>query len=85
VKGGRQSGLRFGYSQIANPVHLIRKGSYARSRAAWLMGRNLAMNVLRALHPEAHIDRRGRLAGNFEAMRDLLRGRLAPERIELLP
>lgn len=85
VKGGRQSGRRFGYSQIANPIHLLRKGSYAWSRAAWLMGRNIAMNLLFALRPEAHIDRRGRLAGNVTALGDLLRGRLAPERIELLP
>lgn len=85
VKGGRQSGLRFGYSQIANPVHLLRKGSYAWSRAAWLMGRNIAMNLLFAWRPETHIDRRGRLAGNVTALRDLLCGRLAPERIELLP
>ncbi|NEU14266.1 glycosyltransferase family 2 protein [Methylobacterium sp. BTF04] len=82
TKGGRQSGLCFGYSQIANPVHLVRKGSYAWPRAAWLMSRNLGMNLVRASRPEPHIDRRGRVAGNFAALRDFLRGRLDPERIE---
>lgn len=81
VKGGRVSGRRFGYSQIANPLYLVRKGSYAPSRAAWLMGRNLAMNLLRALRPEPHIDRRGRVAGNVRAVADLCAGRLHPSRI----
>ena len=81
VKGGRVSGRRFGYSQVANPLYLVRKGSYAPSRAAWLMGRNLAMNLLRALRPEPHIDRRGRVAGNVRALADLCAGRLHPARI----
>lgn len=84
VKGGRQSGLCFGYSQIANPVHLVRKGSFAARRAAWLMGRNVAMNLLKLGRPEPHVDRRGRVAGNLAALGDLLRGRLRPERIESL-
>lgn len=84
VKGGRQSGLCFGYSQIANPVHLVRKGSFAARRAAWLMGRNVAMNLLKLRAPEPHVDRRGRIAGNVAALADLLRGRLRPERIESL-
>lgn len=85
AKSGRQSGRRFGYSQIANPIHLLHKGSYAWSRATWLMSRNIGMNLLFALKPEPHIDRRGRLAGNLFALRDLVLGRLAPERIETLP
>ncbi|GJD53508.1 hypothetical protein OPKNFCMD_6284 [Methylobacterium crusticola] len=85
VKGGRQSGRRFGYSQIANPVYLVGKGSYAWPRAAWLMGRNIAMNLARAATPEPHIDRRGRAAGNARALADLVRGRLHPTRIADLP
>ena len=84
VKGGRQSGLCFGYSQIANPLYLVRKGSYAWHRAAWLVSRNVAMNVLRATKSEPHVDRRGRVAGNLAAFADLLRRRLRPERIESL-
>ncbi|MGY2046795.1 glycosyltransferase family 2 protein [Methylobacterium sp. JK268] len=81
VKGGRQSGRRFGYSQVANPLYLVGKGSYALPRAGWLMGRNLAMNLLRGLRPEPHVDRRGRLVGNLRALADLARGRLHPGRI----
>lgn len=84
VKGGRQSGLCFGYSQIANPIYLVRKGSYVWHRAAWLMSRNVAMNLLRSARPEPHVDRRGRLAGNAAAFADLLRRRLDPERIDSL-
>ncbi|MCE4225134.1 glycosyltransferase family 2 protein [Methylobacterium sp. C25] len=84
VKGGRQSGLCFGYSQIANPLYLVRKGSYVWHRAAWLMSRNVAMNLLRSARPEPHVDRRGRLAGNAAAFVDLLRRRLDPERIDSL-
>ncbi|GJD64268.1 hypothetical protein MPEAHAMD_4449 [Methylobacterium frigidaeris] len=85
VKGGRQSGRRFGYSQIANPLYLVGKGSFAWPRAAWLMARNIAMNLVRSLRPEPHIDRRGRVAGNVRALADLVRGRLHPTHIVRLP
>ena len=49
--------------------------------ALGLMGRNLAMNLLRSLRPEPHIDRRGRIRGNLAALVDLARRRLRPDRI----
>jgi GT2 family glycosyltransferase len=81
MKSGRQSGLRLGYSQIANPVYLVRKGSFAWRRAMGQIGRNIAMNVALSLRPEPYVDRRGRLRGNVIAIRDLARGRLHPRRI----
>ena len=81
VKSGRTSGLRLGYSQIANPVYLARKGSYAWRRALVSMGRHLAINAVRSLHPEPWVDRRGRLRGNLLALWDLLRGRCDTRRI----
>lgn len=81
VKQGRTPGRRLGYSQVANPVYLFGKGSYSFGRAARSVGRNVAMNAVRSIQPETYIDRRGRLRGNALAMIDLLRGRLAPERI----
>lgn len=81
VKSGRTSGLRLGYSQIANPVYLARKGSYEWRRALWSMARNLGANLLHAPVPERYIDRRGRLRGNLLALADLLRGRCDPRRI----
>lgn len=80
VKHGRQSGERFGYSQIANPVYLMRKHTMSSGRALWLMARNAGMNLVRGFGPEAYVDRRGRLAGNVRALLDLLRLRLHPRR-----
>jgi GT2 family glycosyltransferase len=81
VKSGRQSGLRLGYSQIANPVYLVRKGTLAWSRALRQMGRNIAMNLVFSVRPESYVDRRGRLRGNIKALWDLLRRKLDPERV----
>jgi GT2 family glycosyltransferase len=81
IKTGRVSGVRFGYSQIANPVYLIRKGSISSKHAWNLMCRNLAANCLRSLHPEPWIDRKGRLKGNIMALLDVVRGRSSPSRI----
>lgn len=81
VKGGRQSGRRLGYSQIANPVYLVRKGTFSWTRASWLMLRNIGMNCVRSLRPEPHIDRPGRVVGNARALLDLCRGKLDPARV----
>jgi GT2 family glycosyltransferase len=82
VKSGRGSGLRLGYSQVANPLYLAGKRlGYPLGRAVTHLGRNVAMNLARAAWPEPHVDRRGRLRGNLLALRDLLTGRLMPERI----
>jgi GT2 family glycosyltransferase len=81
IKSGRVSGVRFGYSQIANPVYLARKGTVPARWAARLIARNLAANAVRSLSPEPHIDRIGRLKGNTIAALHLLRGRVEPEYI----
>ncbi len=81
VKRARTSGLRFGYSQIANPIFLMLRRRAPADYAVYNLGRNLAVNALRAIKPEPWVDRRGRLRGNALALLDLLRGRLSPERI----
>jgi GT2 family glycosyltransferase len=81
VKLGRTSGIRFGYSQIANPVYLVRKGSIAWRYAVNLMWRNLAANLVRSFYPEPWIDRKGRLKGNMLALIDFAIGRISPLRI----
>jgi GT2 family glycosyltransferase len=81
VKQGRQSGIRLGYSQIANPIYLSRKGTCPWSRALAQMSRNVAMNLARSLNPEPYVDRAGRFAGNLKAIADLVIGRLDPQRI----
>lgn len=81
VKTGRTPGLRLGYSQVANPVYLARKGSMRPFRSARLIAGNMIANHLRALAPEPWIDRRGRLRGNWIALRHALSGQLDPEHV----
>jgi GT2 family glycosyltransferase len=81
IKAGRTSGVRFGYSQIANPIYLIRKGSMSWRHANKLMWRNIAANMARSFFPEPWVDRKGRLKGNLLALMDMLKGRISPGRI----
>jgi hypothetical protein len=81
VKRGRTSGVRFGYSQIANPLYLLVRGRAPVHYAFANICRNLAANLLRVSKPEPWVDRKGRLKGNGLAAWDLVRGRLKPERI----
>lgn len=81
TKTGRQKGVLLGYSQVANPIYLIRKGTMHRRRAMRLMSGNILANVVRSVRPEPWVDRRGRLYGNLLAFRDAITGRMAPDRI----
>jgi GT2 family glycosyltransferase len=84
VKTGRGSGIRLGYSQIANPIYLYRKGTMALTAVINHIFRNLTSNLIRALAPESYIDRSSRLRGNLLAIADFFRGRILPERAEQL-
>lgn len=84
ASGGRQAHIRLGYSQVANPIHLWRKGSFP----AWLGGyellRPVAKNLAYSLMgPQRHW-RRKRLRGNVMAAADVLSGQVTPERITRL-
>lgn len=81
AKGGRTSGLRLGYSQIANPIYLARKGSVSWLFALASMFSRVAKNLVKSLAPEAYVDRRGRLLGNALACRELFEGKLCPSKI----
>ncbi len=82
VKVGRGKGVRLGYSQVANPLYLsCKRRGYPLGRALEHIARNVAMNIMRAIWPEPYVDRRGRLIGNALAIRDLLLGKIKPERI----
>ena len=80
-RSGRSPGRRLGYSQVANPLYLARKGTMAWGKALSHIGKNLVANALRSFSPEPWIDRRGRLAGNALALLDVFRGEMMPERI----
>lgn len=78
---GRERGERLGYSQVANPLYLAAKGTLPRHFLLKQMLRNVTANFVRSIKPEPFADRRGRLKGNLVALADLMRGRLAPERV----
>jgi glycosyltransferase involved in cell wall biosynthesis len=80
VKGGRVQGDRLGYSQVINPVYMLRKGTMTTAQVVDHVLRNVASNIAKAPRPEPFIDRRGRLRGNVLALLDLVRGRIEPER-----
>ncbi len=82
VKSGRGSGVKLGYSQVANPLYLAskRKG-YPLSWAMRHISRNVAKNLVRSLLPEPYVDRRGRLRGNMIAVYELAKGRMSPRRV----
>lgn len=81
VKAGRTSGLRFGYSQIANPLYLAGKGTMKHQHAAHFIARAVVANCLKSLGSDPVFDYRGRLAGNLHAIADLCTGRCHPARI----
>jgi GT2 family glycosyltransferase len=80
-KGARSSGVRLGYSQIANPIYLMQKGTMPRRKGVKFLVRALASNTLRSLWPHPLVDYPGRLAGNARAVLDLTRGRCHPTRV----
>lgn len=80
-RSGRTPGRPLGYSQVANRIYLVRKGTVSRSHAWKGILRNLLANLAHVAKPEPWVDRRGRLTGNALALGDLVRGKLTPERI----
>ncbi len=78
VKVARSPGVRLGYSQIANPVYLGRKGTLPWNHGLKLMTRNMIANHVRSFHPEPWVDRWGRVRGNWLAIKHLILGKLSP-------
>jgi GT2 family glycosyltransferase len=80
-KAGRSRGIPLGYSQIANALYMAQKGTVPAGYLVKLVIMNILNNTVRSILPEPYVDRRGRLRGNLIALSDLLRGRIAPERV----
>lgn len=81
VKTAKPREVRLGYSQIANPVYLMSKGTMSRSFGLKLMSKNLLANFLKSFRSEPWIDRPGRAKGNRVALWHFMTGKLAPERV----
>jgi hypothetical protein len=80
-KHGRTSGRRLGYSQIANPVFLMKKRTMRTRKALALIARSLLSNALHSFGVHPLVDYRGRFKGNLLACADLLRGIDHPQRV----
>lgn len=80
-KRARTSGVRFGYSQIANPLRIADRGNMGRKRALKFVARALAANIVNTVRRRPDVDYSGRLRGNMIAVSDLLRRRCRPARI----
>jgi len=78
ASSGRTSGVRFGYSQISNPIYLARKGTMSWRTAVTLMAKNVLSNLLKTLTGVRIKDFPGRLRGNLRGCLHLLSGRLDP-------
>ncbi len=81
VKSGRTSGLRMGYSQIANPIRIAVRRNMAPLRAARFVLRALAANLIRSAQGRRNPDYAGRLKGNGLALADMIRFKLDTRRI----
>ncbi len=89
TRSGRTSDVRYGYTKIANPYYMWRKGviqSAAELLIVFWMKTTLA-NVVRSFAPKQPptADYRQRLKGNLLAFRDLFRFRLDPQNILDIP
>lgn len=80
-RSGRTSGRRLGYSQVANRIHIMRKGHITTKQAVMGSLQNIIANLVKTPFPEPWVDRRGRLTGNWLAICDWLGGRVDPRRI----
>ena len=81
AKSGRTSGVRLGYSQIANPIYLLEKGTFPWSHMIYSITVRFLKNIAMSVRPESYVDRRGRLRGNLLGLRDLMTGELNPARV----
>jgi GT2 family glycosyltransferase len=82
IRRGRDSGRKFGFAQIMNPVYLASTGVF-RWRQALVnhVIKATAANVAGAILRDREVDRWGRLYGNFYAFAQICRGRIQPEDI----
>jgi GT2 family glycosyltransferase len=79
-KSGRTPGQKLGYSQVANIIYMIQKGSVPVSVGLIRIGRNVFANMVRQFKPEPWADRKGRFKGNLIAIKDCLLAPADPQR-----
>jgi GT2 family glycosyltransferase len=77
-KRGKISGVRFGYSQVINPLYILGKGNMTYGKALTLITKNILANAAKSVVSEPYIDRRGRLKGNLIGLLHAVQGKLDP-------
>ena len=81
----RTSDMRFGYSQIANVVYLLGKGTMAAPVTCRFLLRAIVSNVVHSFFSREKAMYSSRLRGNWLALQHMLIGRCRPARILELP
>ncbi|ART80933.1 glycosyltransferase family 2 protein [Oceanisphaera avium] len=81
TSSGRTSGVKFGYSQIANPIYLAKKGTMPWHFARRMMFKNIAANIYKSLTLNKIKDYPGRLRGNLKAFGHLILNKLSPTNV----
>jgi hypothetical protein len=82
ISSGKSPGIKVGYSQIANPLYLLKKGTMPPKKAWLFMTKNLAANAIKSFsNKRKRVDYPGRLKGNTLAIADALLGRCHPTNI----
>jgi hypothetical protein len=84
INYARVSHESFGYSQVVNPLYLLKKGVMTPLEAAGFVAQGVALNALKLLLRDPHVDRWRRFKGNMLAIADIATGRWKPERTALL-
>jgi hypothetical protein len=81
TRAGRVSGVRFGYSQVANPLYLMRKGTMGLRKGSLFLLKATLANTIKTILGSERADYPGRLRGNTFALADLMRLRCHPLRV----
>lgn len=80
-KKGRIKEIKYGYSQIINPIYLYRKKNLSFLDCVSLVIKPMLANMLKFYIPEPWVDRKGRLKGNMIAVWHLAKGKIDPSYI----
>ncbi len=81
VTRSRTAGTALGFSQMVNPIYMVKKGTMRRAKALTLMSKNFLANHLKSVRPEAYVDRPGRVRGNWLGLLHVITGKSDPRQV----
>lgn len=77
-KKGRSNEIRYGYSQVINPIHIFLNNDLDLLKCLKFIFLPFFANIWKFYIPEPWVDRRGRLKGNLIAFLHIIKGRIDP-------